>query len=168
MSEPANKIRLLMELRRAGITDTDVLSAIERVPREVFIPEAFQDRAYEDTALPIARGQTISQPYVVAYMTAALQVTKRMRVLEIGTGSGYQAAVLSHLARRVFTIERQRDLLIEAEKLFERLRLTNITVRYGDGFKGWPEAAPFDATRRDPGSERGLAWHAGCATLWIC
>ncbi|MFN3232221.1 MAG: protein-L-isoaspartate(D-aspartate) O-methyltransferase [Alphaproteobacteria bacterium] len=144
MSEPANKIRLLMELRRAGITDTEVLSAIERVPREAFIPEAFQDRAYEDTALPIARGQTISQPYVVAYMTAALEVKSRMRVLEIGTGSGYQAAVLSHLARRVFTIERQRDLLIEAEKLFERLRLTNITVRYGDGFKGWPEAAPFD------------------------
>ncbi len=144
MSEPANKIRLLMDLRRAGITDTNVLSAIERVPREAFIPTAFQDRAYEDTALPIASGQTISQPYVVAFMTAALELGPRMRVLEIGTGSGYQAAVLSYLARRVFTIERQRDLLIAAEPLFERLRLTNISARYGDGFKGWPEAAPFD------------------------
>ena len=144
MSDPAKKIRLLMELRRAGITDTNVLSAIEKVPREVFVPEALQDRAYDDTALPIARGQTISQPYVVAYMTAALEVTSRMRVLEIGTGSGYQAAVLSHLARRVFTVERQRDLLVGAEEIFAELRLSNITSRYGDGFKGWPEAAPFD------------------------
>ena len=144
MSDPAKKIRLLMELRRAGITDTNVLSAIEKVPREAFVPEALQDRAYDDTALPIARGQTISQPYVVAYMTAALEVTNRMRVLEIGTGSGYQAAVLSHLARRVFTVERQRDLLVGAEEIFAELRLSNITSRYGDGFKGWPEAAPFD------------------------
>lgn len=144
MTEDAKKIRLIMDLRRAGISDTAVLGAIERVPRDVFVPETFKDRAYEDTALPIACGQTISQPYVVAFMSSALQVTKRQRVLEIGTGSGYQAAVLSHLCRRVYTIERQRDLLIAAEKKFEQLKLTNITARFGDGFKGWPEAAPFD------------------------
>jgi protein-L-isoaspartate(D-aspartate) O-methyltransferase len=144
MADEARKIRLVMELRRAGITDTAVLSAIERVPRDVFVPDSFRNRAYEDTALPIACGQTISQPYVVAFMTMSLQLQKRQRVLEIGTGSGYQAAVLAHLCRRVYTIERQRDLIAAAEKRFEALKLTNITVRYGDGFKGWPEAAPFE------------------------
>ncbi|MEN3950444.1 protein-L-isoaspartate(D-aspartate) O-methyltransferase [Iodidimonas sp. SYSU 1G8] len=144
MTDEARKIRLLMELRRAGINDTDVLSAIERVPRDLFVPDAFRDRAYEDTALPIACGQTISQPYVVAFMTAALQLTRRMLVLEIGTGSGYQTAVLSPLVRRVYTIERQRDLMIESSAKFKQLRLTNVVTRFGDGFKGWPEVAPFD------------------------
>ena len=144
MTDDSKKIRLIMELRRVGLSDTSVLGAIERVPREMFVPETFKDRAYEDTALPIACGQTISQPYVVAFMSAALAVGRRMRVLEIGTGSGYQAAVLSHLCRRVYTIERQRDLIAESEKRFVELGLTNITVRFGDGFKGWPEAAPFD------------------------
>ncbi len=144
MYDPSKKIRLLMELRRAGINDTAVLSAVEKVPRDLFVPDAFRDRAYEDTALPIACGQTISQPYVVAFMTAALEVQRRMLVLEIGTGSGYQTAVLSPLVRRVYTIERQRDLLGEANARFKQLGLTNVVTRFGDGFKGWPEVAPFD------------------------
>lgn len=133
-----------MALRRGGISDRNVLSVIEKLPREVFVPEAFHDRAYENTALPIASGQTISQPQTVAYMTQALQVGPRMKVLEIGTGSGYQAAVLSKLCRRVYTVERYRALLQEAEARFARLNLHNITTRHGDGHKGWPEQAPFE------------------------
>ena len=144
MYDPSKKIRLLMELRRAGISDTAVLSAIEGVPREMFVPDAFRDRAYEDVALPIACGQTISQPYVVAFMTQALELQRRMLVLEIGTGCGYQTAVLSPLVRRVYTIERQRDLLKEASARFKQLKLSNVVTRFGDGFKGWPEVAPFD------------------------
>ncbi|HXP30812.1 MAG TPA: protein-L-isoaspartate(D-aspartate) O-methyltransferase [Stellaceae bacterium] len=137
-------VRLVMELRRGGVADTRVLGAIERVPRELFVPAAFRDRAYENVALPIAHGQTISQPLVVALMTEALELDKRHKVLEIGTGSGYQAAVLAKLARRVFTIERHRGLLKEAEQRFAALRLHNITTRFGDGSKGWPEQAPFE------------------------
>ena len=137
-------IRLIMALRRQGITDARVLSAIERVPRELFVPVAFADQAYEDMALPIECGQTISQPFVVAFMTQALDVGERMRVLEIGTGSGYQAAVLARLCRRVYTIERYRTLMREAEERFRELALTNITTRVGDGARGWPEQAPFD------------------------
>ncbi len=144
MYDPSKKIRLLMELRRNGVSDTAVLSAIENVPRELFVPQAFQDRSYEDTALPIACGQTISQPFVVAFMTQALELQPRMLALEIGTGSGYQTAVLSPLVRRVYTIERQRDLLKEATARFKELKLTNVVTRFGDGFKGWPEVAPFD------------------------
>ena len=144
MSADARKIRLIMELRRCGVTDTRVLSAIERVPRERFVPEAFQDQAYENTALPIAQGQTISQPLVVAMMSQALAVGDRMKVLEIGTGSGYQAAVLAKLCRRLYTIERHAPLLEKAESLFRELRLHNITARVGDGTRGWPEQAPFD------------------------
>jgi protein-L-isoaspartate(D-aspartate) O-methyltransferase len=144
VSDNAKKIRLVMELRRAGINDTDVLSSIERVPRDLFVPETFRDRAYEDTALPIPCGQTISQPYVVAFMTAALQLRRRMLVLEIGTGCGYQTAVLAPLVRRVYTIERQRELLVEATARFKQLNLTNVVTRFGDGFKGWPEVAPVD------------------------
>ncbi len=140
----ADKIRLLMKLRSAGITDTRVLAAIERVPREKFTPTMFKDKAYADVALPIASGQTISQPSVVAWMTAALGVNDRLRVLEIGTGSGYQAMILSHLARRVYTIERHKPLLDIAEERFKEFGATNITARHGDGTKGWPEAAPFD------------------------
>ena len=142
--ESSRKIRLVMELRRSGISDTQVLSAIERVPRERFVPDFFQDRAYEDNALPISCGQTISQPYVVAFMTSALKLRKRMTVLEIGTGSGYQAAVLSKLCRRVYSMERHKSLLRHAEHVFEELVITNITTRVGDGYKGWPETAPFD------------------------
>lgn len=137
-------IRLLMALRRQGIADPRVLSAVERVPRELFVPPSFADQAYEDLALPIECGQTISQPFIVAFMTEALQLGARMKVLEVGTGSGYQAAVLAHLSRRVYTIERYRTLLREAEARFEALGLSNITTRLGDGTKGWPEQAPFD------------------------
>ena len=144
MTLEARKIRLIMELRQQGITDQAVLAAIERIPRDVFIPEAFHDQAYENTALPIGQGQTISQPAVVGYMTQALELGPRMKVLEIGTGCGYQAAVLSKLCRRVYSIERYRELLREAEKRFIALRIGNVTTRWGDGMKGWPEQAPFD------------------------
>ena len=138
------KARLTMTLRGMGVVDSDVLSAIEQVPREYFVPAALRDHAYENASLPIAMEQTISQPYVVARMTAALALTGRERVLEIGTGSGYQAAILSFLCRRVYSIERLRPLLVEAETQFRRLRITNITTKVGDGARGWPEGAPFD------------------------
>jgi protein-L-isoaspartate(D-aspartate) O-methyltransferase len=144
MSLAARKIRLIMALRRSGIVDTAVLNAVERIPREDFVPEAFHDQSYEDKALPIGQGQTISQPQIVAMMTQALALTPRHKVLEIGTGSGYQAAVLSRLARRVYTIERHRPLLQEAEQRFAKLRIHNITSIAGDGMKGWPAQAPFD------------------------
>jgi len=144
MSNEAARIRLIMELRGQGITDTRVLSALERLPREEFVPEAFRDRAYENTALPLQHGQTISQPAVVAYMTQELRVEARMKVLEIGTGSGYQAAILSRLCRRVYSVERNRELLSAAEKSFKRMRINNITTRLGDGSRGWTEQAPFE------------------------
>lgn len=144
MSGTARKIRLIMDLRRSGITDTRVLSAIERVPREAFVSAPFLDQAYENTALPIGQGQTISQPLVVAQMTQALEVGERMKVLEIGTGSGYQAAVLAKLCRRVYTIERHKSLLVEAERRFRAIPVHNVTAIVGDGTRGWPEQAPFD------------------------
>ena len=143
MSIEARKIRLIMELRRQGLADTAVLAAIERIPREAFVPQTFRDQAYEDRALPIGHGQTVSQPAVVAVMTQALAVTSQMKVLEIGTGSGYQAAVLSRLCRRLYTVERIKPLLQEAESRFAELRLHNITTRLVDGQMGWPEQAPF-------------------------
>ena len=143
MSYEAQKIRLIMDLRRQGISDNDVLSAVERVPREMFVPEAMRAEAYENIPLPISQGQTISQPFIVAYMTQALCLGERNRILEIGTGAGYQAAVLAQLSRRVCTVERYRTLLRQAEACFEALKLHNITTRLGDGGKGWPELAPF-------------------------
>lgn len=140
----APKLRLLMQLRKSGITNAKVLGAIEGVPRELFVAKSFRDQAYEDQALPIDSGQTISQPTVVAWMTQALEVGDRMRVLEIGTGSGYQAAVLAGLCRMVYSIERHAPLKEQADKLFKKLKLTNIITKLGDGSKGWPEAAPFD------------------------
>ncbi|MBI3677474.1 MAG: protein-L-isoaspartate(D-aspartate) O-methyltransferase [Proteobacteria bacterium] len=137
-------IALLMELRRNGIADQRVLSAIERTPREVFVDEPFQHSAWENIALPIACGQTISQPYIVAYVTEQLDVQPKHRVLELGTGSGYQAAVLSPLCRMVYTVERHKPLLKQAETRFKALKLENIVTRHGDGLKGWPEQAPFD------------------------
>jgi len=133
-----------MALRRQGITDRQVLSAIERVPRDLFVPHSFARHAYEDSALPIECGQTISQPYVVAAMSQALCVGERDKILEIGTGSGYQAAVLSHLCRRIYSMERYRTLLGEAQKRFDVLGFTNVTSMVGDGAKGWPEQKPFD------------------------
>jgi protein-L-isoaspartate(D-aspartate) O-methyltransferase len=144
MSEDHRPIALVMELRGQGITDQLVLSAIERTPRDLFVEEPFLPTAYENIALPIACGQTISQPYIVAYMTEALQVDRQHRVLEIGTGSGYQAAILAPLCRMVYTVERHRPLLKAAEARFKALKLHNIVVRHGDGLAGWPEQAPFD------------------------
>jgi protein-L-isoaspartate(D-aspartate) O-methyltransferase len=144
MSEDHRPIALVMELRGQGITDQRVLSALERTPRDLFVEEPFQPTAYENIALPIACGQTISQPYIVAYMTETLQVERQQRVLEIGTGSGYQAAILAPLCRMVYTIERHRPLLKAAEARFKDLKLHNIVVRHGDGLAGWPEQAPFD------------------------
>ncbi len=137
-------IQLVMSLRGGGVTDARVMAAIERTPRDIFVPERFSDQAFDDRALPIDCGQTISQPLIVALMTQALKLDDRCKVLEIGTGSGYQAAVLSRLARRVYSVERYRTLSREAEARFEQMRLTNITTRVGDGTLGWPEQAPFD------------------------
>lgn len=140
----SQKIRLLMALRKAGVTDTRVLSAMENVPREQFVEEAFRDRAYDDNALPIACHQTISMPSVVAMMTQMLDVKPTQCVLEIGTGSGYQAAVLAKLARRVHTIERHAPLAEIARARFATQRLRNIDSHVGDGSKGWPHAAPYE------------------------
>lgn len=139
----ARKIRLVMELRQQGIMDTAVLGAIERVPRESFIPAQFQDKSYDNVALPIGNGQTISQPYIVALMTEALCLDKSHKVLEVGTGSGYQTAILAKLCRRVYTIERIPELLTSAEPLLHKLRVRNYTAQVGDGTKGWPAQAPF-------------------------
>ena len=138
------KAQLTMTLRGMGITDFGVLSAMEKIPRQDFVPAALSQHAYENASLPIAMDQTISQPYVVARMTSALALTGRERVLEIGTGSGYQAAILTLLCRRVYSIERLRPLLVEAENRIRALRISNITFRFGDGSLGWPETAPFD------------------------
>lgn len=138
------KAELIMTLRGQGINNTSVLSAIEKTPREMFIPKPLFQHAYENVSLPIAHGQTISQPYIVAKMTSALALTGKERVLEIGTGSGYQAAVLSHLCRRVYSIERLRPLLVEADRILSQLKITNYTSKLADGGLGWPEAAPFD------------------------
>lgn len=135
---------LVEALRRDGIKDERVLAVMARMPREMFVEEGFGHSAYDNAALPIACGQTISQPYIVAYMTEALRLDQKHRVLEIGTGSGYQAAVLSLLCRMVYSIERHRALLKQAEARFETLKLDNIVTKLGDGFKGWPEQAPFD------------------------
>ncbi len=140
----AGAIRLLMAVRRAGFTDTRILSVLERVPRGLFVPDVFGAQAFDDNALPIECGQTISQPSVVALMTAALEVGPRHKVLEVGTGSGYQTAVLAQLARRVYTLERYRTLLRQAERRFNVLDLHTVVTRLGDGCKGWPEQAPFD------------------------
>jgi protein-L-isoaspartate(D-aspartate) O-methyltransferase len=136
--------RLILALRSQGVTDAKVLNAIEATPRELFVPDLFRERAFEDSALPIDCGQTISQPFIVGLMTQALKVEPRHRVLEIGTGSGYQCAVLARLARYVYTVERYRTLLAEAETRFKALDLLNVITRFGDGGEGWPEQAPFD------------------------
>ena len=138
------KMQFLFNLRSKGMTDTRVLNAMEKVDRGRYIRGTFSDRAYEDTPLPIACGQTISQPSIVALMTEALDVQPRDKVLEIGTGSGYQAAVLSHLARRVYTVDRHRKLVRAARLLFEAEDITNITAFTADGSRGLEQLAPFD------------------------
>ena len=137
-------MQLVFALRSHGVTDPRVLDAVERTPREYFLDRHFQDRAFEDIPLPIACGQTISQPSVVGMMTQALEVTPRCKVLEVGCGSGYQAAVLARLARRVYTIERHRPLARLAQARLEALALSTVSVIAGDGSLGWPDQAPFD------------------------
>ncbi len=135
---------LLLRLRRVGITDQRLLSAIEAVPRDLFVEAETQADAYAERALPIDCGQTISAPVIVGMMTAALSPEPDDRILEVGTGSGYQAAILSKLCAKVFTIDRFRTLVGAAESRFKTLRLTNIVTLVGDGTEGWPEHAPFD------------------------
>ena len=132
------------QIKRRGVKDVGVLKAVQKVEREKFVPEKYRDLAYSDNPLPIGHQQTISQPYIVAYMTEHLQISKSHNVLEIGTGSGYQAAILAELAHHVFTIEIIPKLAESAEKVLMELAYENITVRTGDGYKGWPEEAPFD------------------------
>lgn len=145
MSDAERKMQFLFALRSRGVTDTRVLTAMEKIDRGPFVQEGlFSERAYEDMPLPIACGQTISQPSVVGLMTQALNVQPRDKVLEVGTGSGYQAAILSQLARRVYTVERHRRLVIGAKARFEDLNLTNVTAMHVDGSFGLPDQAPFD------------------------
>lgn len=145
MTSQGTRDRLVLRLRQHGIRDERVLRAIASIPRHEFVDEALSSRAYEDTALPIGQGQTISQPYIVARMTEALlNGGTPGKVLEIGTGSGYQAAVLARLVPRVFTVERIEELLKLARRRFHRLRLKNIFTRHADGYLGWASQAPFD------------------------
>ncbi|MCU0881217.1 MAG: protein-L-isoaspartate(D-aspartate) O-methyltransferase [Hyphomonadaceae bacterium] len=146
MSEGSFQARaqLLLALRKGGVTDPRVLSVMEQTPRDAFVDPHFATSAWDDAALPIACGQTISQPFVVGAMTAALELTGSEKVLEIGTGSGYQTAILSKLARRVFTIERYRSMMKTAQARFEALGLNNIVAQCSDGGLGWPRQAPFD------------------------
>jgi len=132
------------QIRLRGITDVNVLSAMTAVPRHCFVPKALVGKAYNDHPLPIGQGQTISQPYIVALMTASLKLKGNERVLEIGTGSGYQAAILAQVAREVYTIEIKEKLFQKAGKLLQAMDFKNLQVRHGDGYFGWPEASPFD------------------------
>lgn len=136
---------LLEQLRKQGISDEVLLHAMETVPRERFVDEAFQHKAYENTALPIGLGQTISQPYTVARMTELLRLTPQSKVLEIGTGSGYQTAILAHLVEHVFSVERIKGLQWQAKRRLKQLDLHNVSTRHGDGWEGWPSRGPFDA-----------------------
>lgn len=143
-SHAERQMQFLYHLRSRGVRDKRTLEAMERIDRGAFVRGTFSDRAYEDTPLPISCGQTISQPSVVGLMTQALEVEPRHKVLEIGTGSGYQAAVLSHLCDRVFTIERYRELQAGASKRLRSLDIHNVTTIIGDGWLGWPPGAPYD------------------------
>ncbi|MFU8864900.1 MAG: protein-L-isoaspartate(D-aspartate) O-methyltransferase [Rhodobacterales bacterium] len=142
--EAERKMQFLYTLRSKGVTDSRVLTAMEKIDRGPFIRGLFANRAYEDMPLPIACGQTISQPSIVGLMTQALAVSSRDTVLEVGTGSGYQAAILSQLARRVYTVDRHRRLVREARQIFETLQLSNVTAFTADGSFGLPDQAPFD------------------------
>lgn len=136
---------LLALLRKQGIYDEHILRAISEVPREHFIDEAFEHKAWDNNALPIGYGQTISQPYMVARMTELLGLTPHSRVLEIGTGSGYQTAILAHLVDHVYSVERIKSLQWQAKRRLKQLDLHNISTRHGDGWQGWPSRGPFDA-----------------------
>ena len=147
MIEPKTTIDDMVDfqIQRRGITDERLLEVMRKVQRHLFIPRSQQVYAYEDHPLPIGMEQTISQPYIVAEMTNALQLNPKDRVLEIGTGSGYQAAILSLLAEEVYTVERIKPLLVKAEQIFQTLEYNNIHIHHGDGSLGWPEHSPFDA-----------------------
>ncbi|HPU08196.1 MAG TPA: protein-L-isoaspartate(D-aspartate) O-methyltransferase, partial [Candidatus Atribacteria bacterium] len=132
------------QIRKRGVKDPLVLKAMQEVPRHEFVPENLQNQAYDDTPLPIGYGQTISQPYIVALMTENLQIVPGCRVLEVGTGSGYQAAILSEMGCQVYTIEIIKDLAHQAEKKLKELCYNNVKVKWGDGYLGWEEEAPFD------------------------
>ncbi|MDX2002621.1 MAG: protein-L-isoaspartate(D-aspartate) O-methyltransferase [Chitinophagales bacterium] len=138
------RLKLAESIRKKGITDEAVLKAIETLPRHYFLDKAFLESAYEDKAFQIGEGQTISQPYTVAYQTQLLQVKKRDKVLEIGTGSGYQASILSAMGARVYTIERQKKLFDKTQLLLEKMRVANVKMFYGDGFEGKEAFAPYD------------------------
>ena len=138
------KVMIKNQLQSRGIRDDAVLDVMRSVERHNFVPENYRDRAYSDGPLPIGHGQTISQPYIVAFMTEQLQVSSQHKILEIGTGSGYQAAILGELAKHVFTIEIIPELAEGAKNILNHLSYKNITVRAGDGYKGWPEEAPFE------------------------
>ena len=133
------------QIASRGVTDPQVLDAMSKVQRHLFVSEALVDSAYGDFPLPIGEGQTISQPYIIAEMTQSLDLKGHERVLEIGTGSGYQAAVLSSIVYKVYTIERNHALFLQTRKLFDKLKYHNIVTRYSDGTQGWSEQAPFDA-----------------------
>lgn len=145
MTSRRTRMRLIQRLKDGGISNQSVLAAIADTPRHLFLDEALSHRAYEDTALPIGHGQTISQPYIVARMTELVMEVQPKRVLELGTGSGYQAAVLSRLVKEVYTVERIHPLLEKAVALFKKLGYRNIYARHSDGNIGWPENSPFDA-----------------------
>lgn len=144
MTSRRTRMRLVERLRDSGIRDLRVLDAIARVPRHIFLDEALSHRAYEDTALPIGHQQTLSQPYIVARMTEMLLASQPRRVLELGTGSGYQTAILSELVDEVYSVERIRPLLEKARTRMSRLKYRNVRLRHADGGIGWPETAPFD------------------------
>ena len=157
MTDAQTKMQFLFALRSKGVTDARVLTAMERVDRAAFVKGLFSDRAYEDMPLPISCGQTISQPSVVGIMSQALDVQPRHKVLEVGTGSGYQAAILAQLARRVYTVDRHKRLVTEAQTIFDAQDITNITAFTADGSHGLPDQAPFDrilltAAAEDPPS----------------
>ncbi|MEM8802940.1 MAG: protein-L-isoaspartate(D-aspartate) O-methyltransferase [Pseudomonadota bacterium] len=144
MNDAERQMQFVFALRQRGVRNTRVLEAMEKIDRGAFVTGIFADRAYEDMPLPISCGQTISQPSVVGLMTQALDVDARHKVLEVGTGSGYQAAVLSQLARRVYTVDRHKRLVAQAQEAFDTLGLSNITAIAADGTRGFPEQAPFD------------------------
>ena len=146
--------KLVETLLKKGIKDAKVLEAIKLVPRHFFLEKTFEDWAYQDKAFPIGNEQTISQPYTVAYQTCLLEVNKREKILEIGTGSGYQAAILGALGARVYSIERQEDLYYKSSQLLEALKIGNIRTFFKDGYKGLPEFAPFDKILVTAGAEQ--------------
>ncbi len=146
MTSKRTRERLIIRLKEEGIKNKHVLSQILSIPRHLFVDEALSSRAYEDTALPIGKNQTISQPYIVARMTELiLEKGPLENILEVGTGSGYQTAVLSALVKRIYTVERIENLLIQARQRFRKLKLKNVRTKYGDGIKGWEHYSPYDA-----------------------